>query len=236
VSSVKIGVQIFKILLENGQVDRDNHSDLFIEYLNSEVQEVLSEFEEEMDCKIIKINNTIYLLPHYDNSLLGFKNKDYREWLGSNSRLSDVYLAYYITMFILHKFYGGKNKNPKQREFIRMGTVIEELDQRFEAILKSNQEEVVKQEEDLSVNLISIAELWDQKIVHEENKRTTKHGTVLRICTLLEQEKLIRLLEEKKEIRTTKKLDDLITYYFLNDSRIEEINRIFAGEDKHASN
>ena len=151
-----------------------SHSDLFIEYLNSEVQEVLSEFEEEMDCKIIKINNTIYLLPNYDNSLLGFKNKDYREWLGSNARLSDVYLSYYITMFILFKFYGGKNKNPKQREFIRMMTLIDELDQKFEAILKHNQEEMMEKEEELSINLISIAEVWNQKIAHEENKRTTK--------------------------------------------------------------
>jgi len=61
----------------------------------------------------------------------------------------------------------------------------------------------------------------------EENKRKTKYGTILRICSLLEQENLIRLLDNKKEIRTTKKLDDLMTYYFLNDSRIEEINKIF---------
>lgn len=233
---MKVGIQIFKILLENGQLDRDGNSDLFIEYLNSEVQEVLSEFEEEMECKIIKINNTIYLLPNYDNSLLGFKNKDYREWIGSNARLSDVFLSYYIKMFMLNSFYGGKNKNPKQREFIRLMTLIDELDQRFDAILTNNQADMIDKEEELSINLISIAEVWKQKIVHEENKRTTKYGTVLRICVLLEQEKLIRLMEDKKEIRTTKKLDDLMTYYFLNDSRIAEINEIFSVEGQDASN
>src|SRR5690554_5034920 len=215
-------MQIFRILLEDGQLDRESHSDLFIEYLNPEVQEVLSEIEEEMDCKILKINNTIYLLPNYDNSLLGFRNKDHREWLGTNARLSDVYLSYYITMFILYKFYGGKNKNPKQREFIRIMTLIDEIDQRFEAILKSSQESMMAEEEELSINLISIAEVWNQKIAHEDSRRTTKYGTVLRICSLLEQEKLIRVMKDKKEIRTTKKLDDLMTYYFLNDSRIDE--------------
>lgn len=230
-NDVKTAVKIFKILLENGQLDRDEYSDLFIEYLKSEVREILNNFEEEMDCKIHKINNTIYLLPDYDNSLLGFKNKDFREWIGSNSRLSDVYLSYYITMFLLFKFYGGKNKNPKQREFMRVSTLIDELDSRFGDILKQNQDQVIAKEEDLSINLISIAEAWSQKISHEENKRTTKFGTVLRICSLLEQEKLIRLIEEKKEIRTTKKLDDLMTYYFLNDSRINEINAMFAEEE-----
>ena len=236
-SNVKTAIKLFKILLENGQLDRDEQSDLFVEYLNSEVQEVLSEVEEEMDCRIIKTNNTIYLLPNYDNSLLGFKNKDFREWIGSNARLSDVYLSYYITMFILFKFYGGKNKNPKQREFIRINTLIDELDKRFDSILKQNQDGTMKLEEDLSINLISIAEVWNQKIILEDYKRTTKFGTVLRICSLLEQEKLIRLMEDKKEIRTTKKLDDLMTYYFLNDSRIDEINSIFNEEEgSYASN
>ncbi|MDD2402251.1 MAG: DUF6063 family protein [Clostridia bacterium] len=236
-SSVKIGIKIFKILLENGQLDREEYSDLFIEYLNSEVQEVLSEFEENMECRIVKINNTIYLLPNYDNSLLGFKNKDFREWIGANARLSDVYLSYYIVMYILFVFYGGKNKNPKQREFISIMTLISELDQRFETILARGQEDIIKTEEEMSVNLLSIAEVWSQKITHEENKRTTKYGTILRIGNLLEQERLIRLIENKKEIRTTKKLDDLMTYYFLNDSRIEEVNRIFDVEgDTDASN
>lgn len=235
--SVKTGVQIFKILLEKGQLDREEHSDLFIDYLNSDVQEIISEFEEQMDCKIIRINNTIYLIPNYDNSLLGFVNKDVRGWFGTSGRLSDAYLAYYIVMFILFKFYGGKNKNPKQREFIRIITLMEDLDQRFATIVGKAQEEVVKQEEEIRVNLIRIAEVWNQKIAMEENKRTTKHGTILRICNLLEQEKLIRLMEDKKEIRTTKKLDDLMTYYFLNDSRIDEINSIFVKEeDGDASN
>ncbi len=236
-NNVKIGVQIFKTLLEKGQLDREEHSDLFIEYLNTEVQQILGEFEEEMDCRIIKINNTIYLLPNYDNSLLGFKNKDFREWIGSNARLNDVYLSYYIVMFLLHKFYGGKNKNPKQREFIRILTLIDELDKRFEAIISRGQEMVIETEEEFDINLVSIAELWSEKITHEENKRKTKYGTILRVCSLLEQENLIRLLDNKKEIRTTKKLDDLMTYYFLNDSRIEEINTIFdLKEDKDASN
>lgn len=236
-NNTKTAIKIFKILLENGQLDRDEYSDLFIEYLNTEVQEIINVFEEEMDCKVIRINNTVYLLPDYDNGLLGFRNKDFREWIGSNSRLSDVYMSYYITMFILFKFYGGKNKNPKQREFLRINTLIDELDNRFEGVLKQNREQVVLKEEELSINLISIAEAWNQKITLEDNKRTTKFGTVLRICSLLEQEKLIRLMEEKKEIRTTKKLDDLMTYYFLNDSRINEINSIFIEvEEKDASN
>jgi hypothetical protein len=180
-------------------------------------------------------NNTIYLLPNYDNSVLGFKTKDMREWIGTNAKLSDVYLAYYIVMFILNQFYGGKNKNPKQREFMRVSTLIEELDKRLTAVLESG-EETVAIEEKYSINFIRIAESWDSRRSYEERKLTTKHGYVLRVCKLLEQEKLIRLVDDDKELRTTRKLDDLMLYYYLNDSRVSEINSIFKRGEEDASN
>lgn len=234
---IRLALQIFRILLENGQLERETNSELFIEYMNPEVQEVLNSFEEEMECKILRINNAIYLLPNYDNNVLGFRTKDMREWIGSNARLSDIYLAYYIVMFLLYQFYGGKNKNPKQREFIRISTFIEELDKRLGSVLELDEEEAVAIEEKYSMNFIKIAESWDSRRSYEERKLTTKHGFVLRVCRLLEQEKLIRLIDDEKEIRTTRKLDDLMVYYYLNDSRIHEINSIFVGEgERDASN
>jgi len=233
---IRLALQIFRILLEDGQLQRETNSELFIEYMNSEVQEALNQFEEEMECKILRINNTIYLLPNYDNNVLGFKTKDMREWIGSNARLSDVYLAYYIVMFLIFEFYGGKNKNPKQREFMRISTLIEEIDKRLSSVIEMG-EAAVSIEEKYSMNFIKIAESWDSRRSYEERKLTTKHGFVIRVCKLLEQEKLIRLVDDEKEIRTTRKLDDLMLYYYLNDSRVNEINNIFTGgEEKDASN
>ena len=227
----KLALQIFRVLLEKGQLDRESDSELFIEYMNPDVLDILNQFEEEMECKIIRINNTIYLLPDYDNNILGFKTKDMREWIGSNARLSDVYLSYYIVMFLLHQFYGGKNKNPKQREFIRVSILIDELDKRLSSVLELG-EDALAMEEKYSINFIKLAESWDSRRSYEERKLTTKHGFVIRTCRLLEQEKLIRLVDEEKEIRTTRKLDDLMLYYYLNDSRINEINRIFEGGEQ----
>lgn len=222
--------------MEKGQLDRENDSSLFIDYLDSEVQEAMNNFEEEMGCKILKLNNTLYLLPDHDNSLLGFRNKDFKEWLGSGAKLNDIYLSYYITMFIFYKFYSGKNKNPKQREFLGVMTLIEDLDQRFQSILAKDDVEISEIEEELGINLVAIAEGWQQRLVLDDTKRATKLNFVVRICGMLEQEKLIRLIENKKEIRTTKKLDDLMSHYFLNDSRINEINAIFKEEMQNAAN
>lgn len=232
---IRIALKIFRILLEKGQLDRESNSEFFIEYMNPEVLEILNVMEEEMDCKILRINNTIYLLPDFDNGFLGFRNKDMREWIGSNARLSDVYLGYYIVMFLLYQFYGGKNKNPKQREFLRMSTFIEELDNRLSNVLEMG-DDAISLEEKYSLNFVRIAESWDSRRSFEERKLTTKHGFVLRICKLLEQEKLIRLVDGEKEIRTTRKLDELMLYNYLNDSRINEIHEIFKKGDVNASN
>lgn len=217
-------------------MDRETDSNLFIDYLDAEVQEALNDFEGEMGCKILKLNNSLYLLPDFDNSLLGFRNKDFKEWLGSGARLNDIYLSNYITMFIFYKFYNGKNKNPKQREFLGVMTLIEDLDQRFQSILAKGKEDIAEKEEELGLNLATIAEGWQQRLVIDETKRSTKLNFVIRICSMLEQEKLIRLLENKKEIRTTKKLDDLMNHFYLNDSRINEINAIFKEEMQDAAN
>lgn len=230
-NKVKIALKIFRILIEQGELSRGEYGDLFVEYLDSEVQSILNSFEDEMDCSIKKIGNTLYLLPDYDNSILGFKNKDWREWMGSTANNVDVYLAYYITIFILFKFYGGKNKNPKRLEFLRIVNLIDELDRRFDSLLLEEESEIKNKEEELGLNILKIARYWKEKIVDEENKKKTKYAVIRRICKLLENEKLLYLIDDDNEIRTTRKLDDIMTYYYLNDSRIEEINSIFLWED-----
>lgn len=221
-------------------------------FVNHEAQEILNRFEEEMGCSIMRTGNTIYLIPDSGNSFLGFRSKDFREWIGANARLSDVYLSYYISMFIFYLFYGGRNKNPKQREFLRIETLIDELDRRFDIILKSDREGMEKLEDQYSINFIRIAENLDSKKGYEENKRTTKYGTAIRICRLLEQEKLIRLVDDdskskserlKNNIEEYDNLEGLVKEAFRRQSLIfemrfdpektrKELNEIIAGLKK----
>lgn len=227
-SHVNTGVKIFKKLLEKGQMDRETEVDLFLEFRSPDVRSVLAELEEEMDFRIVETSQTLYLVPDSGNSLLGFTTKDFREWVAYDARLVDAYLLCYISMFIFYLFYGGKNRNPKQREFLRISKLIEELDRRFLAALDQDDSSGVL-EEGYAVNFLRIAELWQSKQGFEERSRKTKTGTVLNTCRLLERENLLHMVDEEREIRTTKKLDDLMLNFYLNDSRVEEINGLFEG-------
>ena len=227
-SHLNTAIKIFRKLLDKGQLDRETDGDLFLEFRNSEVRSILAEFEEEMDFRIVEASSAIYLVPDSGNSLLGFITRDFREWVASDARVVDAYLLCYISMFILYLFYGSRNKNPKQREFLRISKLIEELDRRF-ALALEDSAQATALEERYAINFIRVAELWDSKQDFEEKGRKTKVGTILNACRLLERENLIRIVDDDREIRTTRKLDDLMLNYYLNDSRVGEINRLFEG-------
>ena len=228
-SHVNTAVRILKKLLDKGQLDREADGDLFLEFRNTDVRSILAEFEEEMDFRIVEASSTMYLVPDSGNSLLGFTTKDFREWVASDARLVDAYLLSYISMFVFYLFYGSRNRNPKQREFIRISKLIEELDRRF-AMAFENSDQATVLEKRYAINFIKVAELWSSKQDFEEKGRKTKAGTILNTCRLLERENLLRLVDEEREIRTTRKLDDLMLNHYLNDSRVDEINRLFEGE------
>ncbi|KLU64796.1 hypothetical protein DEAC_c31240 [Desulfosporosinus acididurans] len=232
-SDIKTALKIYRKLLDKGQLDRETEGDLFLEFRNVEVRAILAEFEEELDFKVIETAGSLYLLPNSGNGVLGFTTKDIREAVATDARLVDGYLLSYISMFILYLFYGGRNRNPKQREFLRISKLVEELDKRFSMAL-ADQEETKLMEENYALNFMRIAELWESKQDFEERGRKTKTGTILNTCRLLERENLLRLVDDDREIRPTKKLDDLMLNYYLDDSRVEEIKGFFEGVGQDA--
>ena len=218
--------RILRFLLEKGQLTLDDDRELYMDLKDPEIRNVVAVFEEELDFGLVDAPNAFYLSPNIENTFLGFLGKDFRRWFGSDGLKADGFLLCYIVMVLLNCFYGGHNQNPKQREFMRVIALIEELDKRFEKILV-RREQAEALEDQVSLNFVRIAELWSSKQMYEDRARKTKEGTVMNALSLLVEQKLIRLADDDKEIRPTKKLDDLMLYYFLGDNRIQEIHAVF---------
>jgi hypothetical protein len=232
VENIRTASAILKILMEEGRLTRSSHKDLFMSYISEvKVEEILSTMMEELDSDVLRVNNTLYLIPSTENELLGFRHRDTREWFGTGARQTDAFLAYYITAVILNLFYGGKNRDPKQREFLSLVNVVEEVDNRVSEVLK-NRQKTEEIDQHYSMNFEVCAQVWDIKKGHEEgSRRTTKMGFLLSVVKLLQQEGLLRISENEKEIRTTDKLDDLMLHYYLHDERVSEIHKIFQEAD-----
>lgn len=223
---LKLALTIYNKLLEAGEIDSRTDSELYLNYKNEEIRAILSQFEEELNFKLLDTGTAIYLIPGMDNDVLGYVMKDIRAGIASDARTVDAFLQCYICMIIFKLFYGGRNTSPIQREFIQTKDLIEELDGRMEGYLKQK-EQTLSLEEAVGINFLKTAEFWANKQMGDGVSRKTKSGTVLRAFSLLEKERLIRVLEEGRQIRRTKRMDDLFLYYYLDEERVQEIHRIF---------
>lgn len=224
-------LKIYKRLLEKGQITDTEDKELYSAFKDLEVRNNLELIAKELDFKIVSAPHAAYLVPNMDNNFLGYSIKDIREGIKKDARLIDAFLECYIIMTILYMFYGGKNKNPKQADFLQIKDIVSKLD---ETLVKTSKEDAEKIEERYSINFIQMATYWRAKPLTEENKLKTRMGTVLTACKLLRNEKLIVITDDDTEIRATKKLDDLMEYYYLSEDRIYEINDIFLGGEANA--
>ena len=222
-------LKIYKKLLEKGQINDTEDKELYFDFKDLEVRDTLDIIASNLNFKIISAPHSVYLVPNIDNNLLGFSVKDIRESIKKDAKLIDAFLEIYIIMTILYMFYGGKNKNPKQADFLQIKDIVSKLDETLKGMTEEEQEKI---EERYSINFIQVSNNWKAKALIEENKLKTRTGTVITACKLLRDEKLVIITDDDTEIRPTKKLDDLMQYYYLNEDRIYEINDIFkVGED-----
>lgn len=226
-------LKIYKKFLEKGQITDTEDKELYFEFKDNEVRNILETMARELDFQIIAAPHSVYFVPNLDNNLLGFSVKDIRESIKKDAKLIDAFLEIYIIMTILYMFYGGKNKNPKQADFLQIKDIVNKLD---ETLSNTSEEEGEKIEERYSINFIQVSNYWKAKALIEENKLKTRTGTVLTACKLLRNEKLIIITDDDTEIRATKKLDDLMQYYYLSEDRIYEINDIFKVGESNAQN
>lgn len=224
-------LKIYQRLLEKGQITDTEDKELYFEFKDPEVRNILDIMEKELNFKIISAPHSIYFVPNLENNLLGFSVKDIRESIKKDAKLIDAFLEVYIIMLILYMFYGGKNKNPKQADFLQVKDIVNKLDETLKA---TSEEEAEKIEERYSINFIQVSNYWKAKALIEENKLKTRTGTVLTACKLLKNEKLVIITDDDTEIRATKKLDDLMQYYYLSEDRIYEINDIFKVGESNA--
>ncbi|MCC8073562.1 MAG: DUF6063 family protein [Methanosphaera sp.] len=217
-------LKIYKKLVCNGNINNVSDRELFYDYWNEETNNQIHIIAKELDFDLVELPHDIYIVPKPDNPMIGFTMKDIRMSINASARLADAYLQCYIVMFILYLFFGGKNTNPKNTEFLQIKDIVAETDKRFSTV------DVDEIQEHYLVNFKDIKELWVSKTIFDEEKRSTRYGTVMSACRFLENQKLITILDNGTEIRTTQRLDDLMINYYLSNDRVKEINEMFYTE------
>ena len=219
--------KILNKLLLDGELNASD-SDLIAGYRTPEVRAELDIWGEELGFTLVDMRGKVYLIPHTDSELLSFTIRDVRESESRSDRMIDAFLQCYITMTVLWMLYGGKNNNPKRAVFLQVKDIVAELDERFSDITAP---EAGILETEYEINFTQISSQWGAMPVDDEQRRKTRVGSVLRACRFMERQRLLIILDEKREIRPTERLDDLMIGYYLDVRRIQEIHTLFENEE-----
>ncbi|MCL1816019.1 MAG: DUF6063 family protein [Clostridiales bacterium] len=219
--------KILSKLLAEGEINAAD-SNLLSDYRNPEVRADLDIWGEELGFALVEMRGKVYLVPHTDSGLLSFSIRDIRESEAKGDRMIEAFLQCYISMAILWALYGGKNNNPKRVVFLQTKDILALLDERFTEI-STPQAQML--ETGYEINFSQIACYWNSLQAQDEQKRKTKMGAIHRACRLMERQKLLRMVDEGREIRPTERLDDLMIGYYLDMRRLEEIHQLFESQE-----
>jgi len=219
-------MRIYYFLLKEGELTFENNRELYLDYSDGEVRDVLSILAKESNVSIEKFNQVVYLFPEEENDILGIKDMDLQKIISYDARKVDFYLSQYIITILMLAFYSGKGNYVKSRDFIRIAELEEIVTTRLTyAYSKKN---IEREQEEAMFNITSMYEQWSALQIDEPGKRKTKYGYIRSVCAFLAKHNLLiyDLIEE--EIRPTHKFTNLMMYHFLDGQRIETIERILS--------
>jgi len=218
----------FKKILASGYISREKEPTVFSYYDESDVREELDEMKEVLDFEFYRTRSRIYLIPNQTNELFLQGNEEFRHSVGTGARLADIYLINFIGIFILNIFFGGSGDNPQVRDFIRIDDLISEFTGYCEQV-QAESEKMDSASQIYSLDFIKLAESWLAKTGEDNNSFDSKYGCMNKVLRKFRDEELLK----SDRIEPTEKLKDLMPF-FLNQSRVNEINALLNGGNKNA--
>ncbi len=228
---VRWAFKLYMQLLQRGVID-ENDRDLHFAYNRNEVRQIIEEIiEEEADVKIFAFGNNIYLTPGINNRYLGYTNEELRNEMKLKNN-SELYLAYFLILCLLAKFYNSEDQNFASRQFVLVRDLEETVTDYVEAVTLSSEEAVESFEELYQINLSSVAESWQEQAAFDDQLVQLKRGKnrigfILRVMSFLEKEGLVQIFEEQ-EIRLLPKIEHLVLKYYFNSERKEMLLNILS--------
>lgn len=220
-------IRIMGQLMMKGNLNDREDAELFSAASDETVRLELETFSEEWGFYLLRTVHDLYLVPLPENEMFSARLRELRIHTASNAKNLDAYLQCYIIMVVLWMFFGSRNSRALRESTLRIRDIVEKLDERFSA--EDHQEDM----ENMQINFHKIAEKWKGSFLLDEGRKN-KTELVKTACRFLEKHKLVEFWDDGDEIRPKQRLIDLMTCYYLNDTRIDQIHAIFEKEEQNA--
>lgn len=229
---VQWAFRIFTKLLRESKIE-ENERDYHYAYQRSEIRHIIEEIiEKEAEVKIFASGGIIYLTPGVDNRYFGYTNAELREKMKLRNN-SELYLAYFIILCLLAKFYNSEDQSLTSRQFVPIEELEETVTEQINIVMEADPEEVEIQEDNYQLNLRSVSETWqdipafDEKVKNLKSARNNRISFLLRVMRFLEDEGLVQVLEER-EIRLLSKMEHLVVKYYFHSQRKDYLLQLLA--------
>jgi hypothetical protein len=234
-ANYKKAIRILYYLMDKGQLSIEDNRELYNEYSDKEVQQVIECIAEDLKVKIQRYNHVVYLMPEEENEVVGMKMEDLRNIAGSKRTNITAYLSMYLITLFLELFYNGVGESLKTRDYVSIDEMSKLATSRLTKA--AAKEFIMDEEEELSYNVVSIKEQWCSMQEDDENHRqvNTKYGYIRSVVNFLLRQNLF-VHYGYDNIRPTKKLTDLMGHHFLDQNRKEKIERLFSGKSVSSNN
>lgn len=225
--------RIFMKLLDRGVID-ESQREYHYNYSRPEVRNILEEIiEKEADVKTFSTGDRIYLSPGVGNRIFGYKNSELRQKMNLRNN-SELYLAYFVILNLLAKFYNSDDQSLASRQFVPLEEMEETVSRHINTIMEADPEEVASQEDNFRINLRGVAEVWldipafDDKITNLKRAINNRISFMLRVMRFLEEEGLAQVLEDR-EVRLLPKMEHLVLKYYFNSHRKDYLLQMLSG-------
>jgi len=220
-------MKIYYYLLKEGEITFESNKELYLDYADNAVRCYLDILAKESEVIIERFNQVVYMIPKEENDVIGIKDMELQRIISSDARKIDFYISQYIIVIIITVFFSGRGNYVKIRDFIR----ITELEEIITAKLKyaNSKKDIDREQEEAAFNITSMYEHWNALQIDDKSKRKTKYGYIRSICTFLAKHKLLIYDAIEEDIRPTNKFTHLMTYNFLDNTRLEIIEKVLGG-------
>jgi len=217
-------MRIYYYLLKEGELTADKNKELYLDYSDSEVRDLLEIMAKESEISIEKYNQVVYLIPNEGNDVIGIKDMDLQKVISYDARKIDFYLSQYIITIIITVFYSGRGNFIKSRDFIRLPELEEIITSRL--TYANSKKDIKLKQEEAKFNITAMFEHWSALQIDELGKRKTKYGYIRSVCGFLSKHDLLIYDMAEEDIRPTNKMTHLMTYHFLDTDRLELIEEL----------
>ncbi|MXQ54971.1 DUF6063 family protein [Shimazuella alba] len=228
-NDVQDAFRFFLTIMDKQKIEHRDR-EFFNIYKQDRIKEILEDVIETVaGVKFVQSDSTktIYVIPSFDNEWFRYTNEELRS-LWNLKTNQELYLVQFCMLVLVSMFYNRDTRTFTDRSSVSIEEFERKLSSYIQQIKQMDEDDIETQSDEVELDLKSIVSLWEQKVLIVETAKqpdkasSGKIGTLNKVLRFLEKEELL-ILTEDGEIRLREKMDAMVTRFYFNKSRRDQL-------------